>query len=93
MYPPRPPIPKYKIDIPVASEKLGGTFHIEFDGKDVTGPIQVPDTGDWGTLQTITQAGVQLEAGQQSMKIVMDTEGPSGSIGDIDHLKFSLEEN
>jgi len=83
----------YKIEIPVASEKLGGTFHLEFDGQDVTGPIQVPDTGGWGTLQTITTSGVPLKQGQQTMKIVMDTEGVSGSIGDIDHLKFLLEDN
>ena len=81
----------YKIEIPVASDKQGGTFHLEFDGQDVTGPIQVPDTGGWTTLQTISKDGVPLKAGQQTMKLLLDTEGPSGSIGDIDHLKFSLE--
>jgi hypothetical protein len=82
----------YKIEIPVASEKEGGTFHLEFDGQDVTGPIQVPNTGSWGTLQTVTVDGVQLKQGPQTMKLLLDTEGPTGSIGDIDHLKFSLEE-
>lgn len=81
----------YRVEIPVASEKQGGTFHIEFDGTDVTGPIQVPDTGGWGTLQTITKEGLQLTQGVQTMKLVMDTAGLSGSIGDIDCLRFSAE--
>jgi len=34
----------YRLTIPVASKKEGGLFHIEIDGKDVTGPMRVPDT-------------------------------------------------
>lgn len=79
----------YNLEVPVASEKVGGTFHLEFAGQDVTGPIQVPDTGGWGTLQTITADAVELKAGQQTLRVVMDTEGPSGSIGDIDCLRFT----
>jgi len=80
----------YNLEIPVACDKPGGTFHLEFDGKDVTGPIEIPDTGGWTTLQTITKEGIKLSAGQQTMKIVMDTEGEVGSTGDIDCLIFSL---
>ena len=80
-----------KVEIPVASDKQGGTFHLEFDGQDVTGPIQVPDTGGWTTLQTISKNGVPLKAGQQTMKLLLDTEGPSGSIGDIDFFEFRLQ--
>jgi len=79
----------YNLEIPVACDKPGGTFHLEFDGKDVTGPIEVPDTGGWASLQTITKEGIELSAGQQTMKIVMDTEGEVGSIGDIDCLIFT----
>ena len=79
----------YNLEIPVASEKQGGTFHLEFDGENVTGPIEVPDTGGWGTLQTISREGLPLSKGVQTMKLVMDSEGPSGSIGDIDCLRFT----
>lgn len=78
----------YTLEIPVASNKKGGTFHLEFNGKDVTGPIEVPDTGGWQKLQMIKKEGVRLEAGTFAMKAVMDTEGPSGSIGDIDLFRF-----
>lgn len=78
----------YTLEIPVASAKAGGRFHVEFDGKDATGPIAVPDTGAWTTLQTVRVEGVQVPAGVSVMKVVMDSDGPSGSVGDIDCFRF-----
>jgi hypothetical protein len=78
----------YRLEIPVASNKPGGTFHIEFDGKDVTGPLTIPDTGGWDKLKTIKKKGITLKAGKQLMKIVMDKDGESGGIGDIDLVRF-----
>lgn len=79
----------YDLEIPVASHKTGGTFRIEADGIDVTGPISIPDTGGWSVLQTIRHPGIRLEKGRQSLTAVMLSEGPSGSIGDIDLFRFS----
>ena len=56
----------YSLEIPVASRRSGGTFHIEFDGKDVTGPITIPDTGGWDKLRTLTLTGVKLKRGSKS---------------------------
>lgn len=78
----------YHIKMPVASKKSGGVFHIEMNGKDVTGPINVPDTGSWQTLKLITHKNVVLEKGRYQMKVLMDSEGDSNSIGDIDYFKF-----
>ncbi len=78
----------YKVRIPVASNKKGGVFHFEVNGKDISGPIQVPDTGGWGTLKTIEHSELQLKEGVQTIKVVMDEQGPSGSIGDIDCFVF-----
>lgn len=78
----------YAIEMPVASQKSGGVFHLEFNGVDRTGPIAVPDTGSWKTLKQITFPGVKLEAGRYAMKAVMDKEGESRSIGDIDYFRF-----
>jgi hypothetical protein len=77
------------VEIPVASAKAGGRFHIEFDGKDATGPIQVPDTGAWTKLKPIRIDRVVVPAGITVMKVVMDANGDSGSIGDIDCFRFS----
>ena len=78
----------YDLEFPVASNKQGGVFHIEFDGKDVTGPINIPDTGGWTMLKTITCSGVKLKSGTQKMKLMMDKDGASKSIGDIDFILF-----
>ncbi len=78
----------YGLEIPVASAKAGGRFHIEFDGRDVTGPIRVPDTGAWTKLETVRIGRVELPRGRMVMKVVMDADGDSGSVGDIDCFRF-----
>lgn len=78
----------YRIDMHVACKGPGGTFHIEFNGVDRTGPITVPDTGGWEHLKPFSHPNVKLAAGRQVMKVVMATGGVSGSIGDIDYFKF-----
>ena len=78
----------YSIEIPVASNKKGGLFHLEIKGKDITGPIHIPDTGGWQILKVLKHKNVKLEKGRHVFRAVMDSEGPSGSIGDIDYFKF-----
>jgi hypothetical protein len=73
---------KYTVQVPsaggytlaarVASSATGGTFHVEFGGVDLTGPITVPVTGGWQNWTTVT-AMVDLPAGAQVMKFVADT--------------------
>ena len=78
----------YRIDMLGACQGAGGTFRLEFNGIDRTGPITVPDTGGWQHLKPFSHGGVKLAAGRQVMKVVMATGGVSGSIGDIDYFKF-----
>jgi hypothetical protein len=78
----------YRIDMLVACKGAGGTFRLEFNGVDQTGPITVPDTGGWQHLKPFSHGGVKLAAGRQVMKVVMASGGVSGSIGDIDYFKF-----
>ena len=82
----------YAIEMPVASQKQGGLFHLEVDGKDLSGPIRIPDTGGWTTLKKITHKGVKLKKGVQRIRVVMDEVGPSNNIGDIDYFKFTRVE-
>ena len=80
---------EYEIEFPVASNKQGGVFHLEIADVDITGPIEVPDTGGWKILKKITANTTRLEKGQHVIKMVMDEQGESGSIGDIDYMKFT----
>lgn len=78
----------YRVEMMVASEKAGGRFHVEFGGVDRTGAIMLPDTGGWERLAPLVKDGVRLEKGTYVMKVVMDADGPSGSVGDIDFFRF-----
>ena len=82
----------YDIKIPVAAQKVGGLFHLEIEGKDLTGPIRIPDTGAWTQLKTVIHKGVKLTKGSHVIKVVMDKNGESGYVGDIDCMVFSLSE-
>ncbi len=78
----------YSIEIPVAAQKQGGVLHMEINGHDITGPIRIPDTGNWETQKTIIHNGVTLKKGKQQIKVVMDSNGVSTYVGDIDCFRF-----
>ncbi|MDD5688307.1 MAG: discoidin domain-containing protein [Elusimicrobia bacterium] len=79
----------YTIEVQVGATGKGGTFHIEFDDVDKTGPMTVPDTGGWQTWQTITKTGVSLSEGKHVMKLAMDTNG-AGAVGNFDYIILKL---
>lgn len=80
----------YTIEIRVACLGSGGTFHIEFDDIDKTGPMLVPDTAGWASWQTITKTGVILTAGKHVMKLAMDSIG-SNSTGNFNYINIIPE--
>ena len=80
----------YDIDIRVACSHAGGTFHIEVDGTDVTGPILVPNTGGSQAWRTLRVPNVTLSAGPQVWRLVMDTNGSTGGVGNFNWLQATL---
>ncbi|MBO9699741.1 MAG: carbohydrate-binding protein [Sporocytophaga sp.] len=62
----------YELGVRVASPNSGKVLHIEMNGVDISGPVTVPNTGDWQKYKTVKISNVQLTAGVQTMKIVMD---------------------
>ena len=81
----------YDLDIRVASPNVGGTFHIEVNGVDKTGPISMPSTGGWQTWRTIRVSGVTLNAGTQVWRVVIDTNSSTGgSAGNLNWLQATL---
>jgi dienelactone hydrolase len=80
----------YTIEIAVATEGRGGTFHVEIDGVDRTGPLQAPDTGGWDAWHIASKPGVPIEAGRRTVRLVMDSVGEAtGEVADIDWLRLS----
>jgi endonuclease/exonuclease/phosphatase family metal-dependent hydrolase len=78
----------YTINFRVASVGQGGAFHLEMNGANVTGSVTVPNTGGWQAWRLVSRT-VTLSAGQQRARLVMDTRGPSGGIGNIDSIQFA----
>jgi hypothetical protein len=79
----------YTIDARVASSGAGGTFHIESNGVDKTGPMTIPNTSDWQTWTTITKSNVSLAAGTQVLRVVFDSTGPGGAVGNLNYLRVT----
>ncbi len=79
----------YDIAFRVADAVQGGAFHLEIDGQNVTGAMAVPNTGGWTTFQTLTKSAVPLTAGNHFVKLVMDTDGTYGFVGNFNWFKFT----
>jgi len=74
----------YTIGSRVASARLGGKFHIEIDGKNVTGTLAVPSTRAVSSFTTVTSKELTLSAGQHVMRVAMNSVGASGQVADFD---------
>jgi len=79
----------YDLELRVASSGPGGTVHVEVNGVDVTGPLRIPDTGGWQSWVTIRKAGVALTGGAQVWRLVMDTAGPGGAVGNVNYIRVT----
>ena len=77
----------YDIEVRVASNGTGGTFHIEINGVDRTGPLSVPNTGGWQSWVTIRKTGLSLNAGQQVWRVVLDSNGSTRAVGDLNYFR------
>ena len=79
----------YTVEVRVASPGPGGTFHIEANGVDKTGPLTVPATGGWQTWRTVSRAGVALNAGSQVLRLVMDSAPSGAAVGNFNWIRVS----
>ena len=79
----------YVISFSVASTGLGGNFHVNFNGVNATGELQIPNTGFWQSWQTISTV-VNLTAGQQYMQFHFDTWALCGyASGNLDWISLA----
>jgi len=62
----------YKFVAHVATEQDGGTFHIEIDGTDVTGPVTVTNSGGWDAYTTVEGTTQNLAMGSHILRFVVD---------------------
>jgi hypothetical protein len=77
----------YTVEARVASSGGGGTFHLEVNGAK-SGAIRIPDTGGWQQWQTVTTT-LTLAAGVQQLRLVLDTNGTTGAVGNLDYVRLT----
>jgi beta-glucanase (GH16 family) len=63
----------YDFQLRVASELTGGTFHIEVDGIDKTGPVTFARTFGWQNWITVNVEDVTFGGGVQTLRLVFET--------------------
>jgi hypothetical protein len=81
----------YTLMVDVGATEAGYTFHVEFDGVDVTGPLTVPNTGNWSVFQTVTKTGVSLSSGQKVMRVVIDGTTPDNGAAGVSINTIKLQ--
>jgi O-glycosyl hydrolase len=79
----------YDLTFRVAAAAAGGKFHVDVGGVNKTGALSVPNTGGWQTWSTVTKTGVSLSAGKQILRIAMDANGSTGSVGNFNWLRIT----
>jgi len=79
----------YVVRFNVACPVQGGTFHLEMNGIDVTGPLVVPNTGSWQAWQVVS-ANVFLSHGIQSATLVVDADGANATFGNFGPFDVTL---
>lgn len=80
----------YTFEARVASPGGGGSFHVEIDGANATGALLVPNTGGWQTWQTMTLAGIPVSAGAHVLRVVFDSNGGGGYVGNFNYFVWTV---
>lgn len=80
----------YDFEFRVASPDPGGSSHVEIDGVNVTGTVNVPNTGNVQTFTTVTKPNIFLVAGPHIMRLAFDsiTGGTSQFAGTYNFIRI-----
>jgi hypothetical protein len=79
----------YSIAVRMASVGAGGQFHVEVDGKNVTGTMNVVDTKSWKSYADIVKTGVSLSAGNHTVRVIFDRNAANGYVADFNLIRFT----
>ncbi|HEY1012265.1 MAG TPA: carbohydrate-binding protein, partial [Herpetosiphonaceae bacterium] len=83
----------YNINVRVASNGQGGTFHFNLDQQNISGAMTIPNTGGWQNWTTVTKTGVYFSAGNHLLGLGLDSNGPTGSVGTFNFIQISGSSN
>jgi beta-glucanase (GH16 family) len=75
----------YDIQFRVASNTNARSLHLELDGMDITGTVNVPNTGGWQAFKTVLLSSISLTSGTHQLRLVFDTQDIN-----INFINFAL---
>ncbi|HEV8606403.1 MAG TPA: PA14 domain-containing protein [Tepidisphaeraceae bacterium] len=78
----------YFIETRVASPKSGGSLHYEWEGRNVSGGIPIPNTGSFQTYWTLKTGPIALTAGTHTLRLVLNSVG-AASLGSFNWLRLT----
>lgn len=68
----------YKVEVNLSANGTSGAFHLEMDGQNVTGTVNVPNNGSWNSWRYITDPkmdNINLSEGRHRMKFYFEGSG------------------
>ena len=74
----------YAVEIMASAGGDGSGFRLKMDDIDITGAVDVPNTGSWDTYEIISGPKINLTAGDHILRLEID-----GSFCNIDWITFS----
>ena len=78
----------YRIETRVANPASGARFHYEIGGTNVGGSVTVPNTGGWHSFATVASDEIELEAGEQVLRLMMDAAAANGAVANFNWLRL-----
>jgi len=78
----------FNFDARVASVATGAAFHVEIDGRNVTGTMQFTNTGGLQKWATVSKSGIAITAGKHTVRFVVDSTGGKPSAGSLNWIQF-----
>lgn len=69
------PVGPFSITPRVAANAAGGSFHVEIGGSNVTGAINIPNTGGWQSWSTLSPRTFTNISPASSFRVVIDNSG------------------
>jgi hypothetical protein len=78
---------KYTFEGRFQSVGKGGAFHVEVDGKNVSGRLSIP--GKSTQWQTISKSNISLSSGKHVVRIVFDGATAKKSAGNFNWFSFT----
>ncbi|HEY0606947.1 MAG TPA: carbohydrate-binding protein [Herpetosiphonaceae bacterium] len=78
----------YRLQLRLASNGGGGDLHIEIDGATVATLTNLPDTGGYQAWCTLNLGTIPLEAGEHTLRLVLDRNGLNYTVANLNFLQF-----